>query len=106
MDKQQIDGILKNACEIFADRMIYDIGTQGMEAVSDMLNWLQISLHIALEKSTHQPAQETLRDKLAMSALAGLLADLPKTLYGASWKDNVAIAAYELADAMLKARSK
>ena len=46
----------------------------------------------------------SLRDHFAGLALAGLLADLPKTLYGLDWKENVSRESYALADEMLKAR--
>ena len=46
----------------------------------------------------------SLRDHFAGLALAGLLADLPKTLYGLDWKERVSLESYALADEMLKAR--
>jgi hypothetical protein len=46
----------------------------------------------------------TLRDYFAGQALAGLLADVPKTMYGTGWMRNVAVASYEIADAALAAR--
>lgn len=48
----------------------------------------------------------TLRDYFAAKALQGLLADLPKMLYGANWKADVAGTSYEIADAMMEARKK
>lgn len=54
---------------------------------------------------TH-PSGMTLRDYFAAKALQGLLADLPKALWGMGWKDNVAGTSYEIADAMLEARKK
>lgn len=47
----------------------------------------------------------TLRDYFAAKAMQGMLADLPKTLYGLDWQINVARASYEVADAMLKERA-
>ena len=47
----------------------------------------------------------TLRDYFAAKALAGLMADLPKSMHGFTWQDNVAEAAYQLADAMLAERA-
>lgn len=47
-----------------------------------------------------------LRDYFAAKALTGMLADLPNSMYGLNWQDNVATAAYKLADAMLEARNK
>ena len=47
----------------------------------------------------------TLRDYFAAKAMQGMLSDLPKTLYGLDWMANTSKAAYELADAMLAARS-
>jgi hypothetical protein len=46
----------------------------------------------------------TLRDYFAAKALGGMLAELPKTCYGLDWQDKVTRTAYELADAMLRAR--
>lgn len=48
----------------------------------------------------------TLRDYFAGQALSGLLADLPKTMYGLDWQQNAARGAYELADAMISERAK
>jgi len=48
----------------------------------------------------------TLRDYFAAKAMAGMLADLPKSLYGLDWQKNVTRTAYELADQMLKERAK
>ena len=45
-----------------------------------------------------------LRDYFAAKALQGLLADLPKILYGPEWVKSTATTSYTLADAMLKAR--
>lgn len=47
----------------------------------------------------------SLRDYFAAKAMQGMLADLPKTLYGLDWQEKTAAAAYEVADAMLKARA-
>jgi len=52
------------------------------------------------------PADVELRDYFAGQALAGMLADLPKTMYGLDWQRNVAEGAYSLADAMLAERAK
>lgn len=46
----------------------------------------------------------TLRDYFAAKAMQGMLADLPKTLYGLDWQTKVTESSYEIADAMLKAR--
>lgn len=46
----------------------------------------------------------TLRDYFAAKALQGMLADLPKSCYGLDWQDNVARAAWSVADAMLATR--
>jgi hypothetical protein len=46
----------------------------------------------------------TLRDYFAAKALGGMLAEIPKSCYGLDWQDKVTRTAYELADAMLKAR--
>ena len=48
----------------------------------------------------------SLRDYFAAKAMQGMLADLPKTMYGEMWTHNVAIAAYAVADAMLEAQGK
>lgn len=48
----------------------------------------------------------SLRDYFAGQALAGLMANLPKTMYGLDWERNVAQGAYLLADAMLAERAK
>lgn len=46
----------------------------------------------------------TLRDYFAAKAMQGMLTDLPKTMYGLDWQENVARGAYQIADAMLEAR--
>jgi hypothetical protein len=46
----------------------------------------------------------TMRDYFAAKALGGMLTDLPKVCYGLDWQDKVTRTAYELADAMLRAR--
>ena len=46
----------------------------------------------------------TVRDYFAAKALQGMLADLPKTLYGIDWQERTAESAYQIADAMIKAR--
>lgn len=58
------------------------------------------------EASTGDALGMTLRDYFAGHALAGMLADLPKTMYGLDWQRNVAKGAFELADAMLAERAK
>jgi hypothetical protein len=47
----------------------------------------------------------TLRDYFAAKALQGMLADLPKTLYGLDWMQKTTESAYQVADAMLAARA-
>lgn len=56
------------------------------------------------DASTWQHYGMPLRDYFAAKALQGMLADLPKTMYGLDWQENAAKGAYLLADAMLKAR--
>lgn len=46
----------------------------------------------------------TLRDYMAAKAMQGMLADLPKTCYGLDWTEKTAAAAFQMADAMLRAR--
>lgn len=66
-----------------------------------------------VRKTRQEPGQKarvqrvrgmSLRDYFAGQALAGMLADLPKTMYGLDWEANAAQGAYKLADAMLAAR--
>lgn len=47
----------------------------------------------------------SLRDYFAGQALCGMLGDIPKSMYGLNWQENVAKGAYELADAMMEARA-
>ncbi|USE79521.1 hypothetical protein NDR89_23300 [Cupriavidus gilardii] len=46
----------------------------------------------------------TLRDYFAAKAMQGMLADLPKSLWGLQWEASTAACAYRLADEMLAAR--
>ena len=48
----------------------------------------------------------TLRDYFAAKAMCGMLADLPKSLYGLDWAEKLASSSYEVADAMMKARAQ
>lgn len=48
----------------------------------------------------------SIRDYFAAKALQGMLADLPKALYGLDWMANLARSSYAVADAMLAERAK
>lgn len=49
---------------------------------------------------------KSLRDDFAAKAMQGMLADMPKTLYGLDWQEKLAESSYEVAYAMMEARSK
>lgn len=48
----------------------------------------------------------TLRDHFAGVALQGMLADLPKTMYGLDWEKNVVEASFRIAALMVKESAK
>lgn len=73
---------------------------EGSITREQALAW--INTHIELAEGE---AQGSARDGFAAAAMQGMLADMPKALYGLEWKTNLAVAAYEVADAMLAARS-
>lgn len=66
------------------------------------------AIHLRVPDSGQQWLDDMIRkaerNELAAKAMQGMLADLPKGLWGLQWEANTAACAYKLADAMLTAQ--